>query len=76
MWQPTAELIEEIQSGEYIFAWFIDFTEAFNKIHQPLLIDELYRRTQAWKMAQHLDYPADLSDLKGERKKEPVPEGN
>ena len=27
-------------------------------------------------MAQHLDYPADLSDLKGERKKEPVPEGN
>ena len=27
--------------------WFVDYTEAYNRIHQPLLVDELKRRYQA-----------------------------
>jgi hypothetical protein len=31
MWIPTVETIEKMQ--QYKYAWFIDFTEAFNMIH-------------------------------------------
>jgi len=36
---------------EYPVAWFVDYTEAFNRIHQPLLVDELRRRYEALRKA-------------------------
>jgi len=47
MWKQTAKVIKDLVSEKYKVAWFVDFTEAFNKIHQPLLVDELKRRYKA-----------------------------
>ena len=51
MWVQTSRVLSEISSKKWNLAWFVDYTEAFNRIHQPLLVDELKRRYQAWSLA-------------------------
>jgi len=49
MWTQTAEVLRLMD--QYEVAWFVDYTEAFNRIHQPLLVDELRRRYAAVRQA-------------------------
>jgi len=51
MYQQTLEYYAKVHSREFDYALFIDFTEAFNRVHQPLLVDELTRRYKAWERA-------------------------
>jgi len=52
--KPTYETLKTMYSGEYEYAWFIDFTEAFNMIHQPILLDELKRRYEIWNEVEYI----------------------
>lgn len=54
MHQQTSRVLREMHSGNWAVAWFVDYTEAFNRIHQPLLLDELRRRYEARSVAQAL----------------------
>lgn len=45
MWTQTSTAIKAMD--KYSVAFFIDFTEAFNRIDQTLLVDELRRRYEA-----------------------------
>ena len=33
MYLQTVKVIEEMHSGKWKLAWFVDYTEAFNRIH-------------------------------------------
>jgi len=51
MWQKTTSVITKMTESDFKIAWFVDFTEAYNKIYQPLLVDELRRRYEALRIA-------------------------
>ena len=42
---PTIETLREFEK-EWDYPWFIDFSDAYNTIYQPTLIEELNRRRE------------------------------
>lgn len=50
MAEPISNLMREMNSQQYEYAWYIDLTEAYNNVVQPLLVDELNRRREVWNM--------------------------
>ena len=52
MWYQVTKVLGRSLDTRTKMIWFVDFTEAYNRVHQPLLVDELKRRYTAWSIAR------------------------